>query len=73
MPSGTAPTRPAGGELPIPTLVLLHAVDTRLAGTLSLAISLPTLPVSLSRGRKAHGNWSLWTTNVHRLSWTGAD
>jgi uncharacterized membrane protein YfcA len=33
----------AGGELLIPTLVLLFGTDVRLAGSLSLAISLPTM------------------------------
>lgn len=32
----------AGGELWIPTLVLLFAVDIKLAGSLSLVVSLPT-------------------------------
>lgn len=62
----------AGGELLIPTLVLLFAVDSKLTGTLSLAISLPPLLVSLSRWRRARGSWSLWTSNVHLLSWMGA-
>jgi uncharacterized membrane protein YfcA len=61
----------AGGELLIPTLVLLYAVDTKVAGTLSLAISLPTLLVSLSRWRKARGSWSLWTGNSRLLAWMG--
>jgi uncharacterized membrane protein YfcA len=62
----------AGGELLIPTLVLLYAVDTKTAGTLSLAISLPTLVVSFSRWRKARGGWSLWTGNARLLAWMGA-
>lgn len=33
----------AGGELIIPTLVLLFGLDAKLAGSLSLAISLPTM------------------------------
>lgn len=33
----------AGGELLIPTLVLLYGVDLKLAGSLSLAVSLPTM------------------------------
>jgi uncharacterized membrane protein YfcA len=33
----------AGGELLIPTLILLFGVDIKLAGSLSLAISLPTM------------------------------
>lgn len=39
----------AGGEMLIPTIVLLYGVDIRLAGSLSLAISLPTMIVSFSR------------------------
>lgn len=39
----------AGGELIIPTLVLLFGVDIRLAGSLSLAISLPTMLVAFAR------------------------
>jgi uncharacterized protein len=39
----------AGGELLIPTLVLLFGVDIKLAGSLSLAISLPTMLVGFTR------------------------
>jgi uncharacterized membrane protein YfcA len=39
----------AGGELLIPTLVLLFGVDIKLAGSLSLAISLPTMIVGFAR------------------------
>ena len=39
----------AGGELLIPTLVLLFGVDIRLAGSLSLAVSLPTMLVGFTR------------------------
>jgi uncharacterized protein len=39
----------AGGELLIPTLVLLFGIDIKLAGSLSLAISLPTMLVSFAR------------------------
>ena len=39
----------AGGELLIPTIVLLFAVDIRLAGSLSLAVSLPTMLVAFGR------------------------
>ncbi|MBD2463345.1 sulfite exporter TauE/SafE family protein [Oscillatoria sp. FACHB-1407] len=37
----------AGGELIIPTIILLFAVDIKLAGSLSLAISIPTVLVGL--------------------------
>ena len=39
----------AGGELLIPSLVLLFAVDTKLAGSLSLIVSLPTMLVAFFR------------------------
>jgi uncharacterized protein len=39
----------AGGELLIPTLVLLFGADIKLAGSLSLAISLPTMLVGFTR------------------------
>ena len=39
----------AGGELLIPTLVLLFGVDIKLAGSLSLAISLPTMLMGFAR------------------------
>lgn len=39
----------AGGELLIPTLVLLFGADIRLAGSLSLAISLPTMLAGFAR------------------------
>lgn len=39
----------AGGELLIPTLVLLFGIDIKLAGSLSLAISLPTMLVGFAR------------------------
>ncbi len=39
----------AGGELLIPTLVLLFGTDIKLAGSLSLAVSLPTMIVGFTR------------------------
>lgn len=39
----------AGGELLIPTLVLLFGVDIKLAGSLSLVVSLPTMIVGFAR------------------------
>lgn len=42
----------AGGELLIPTLVLLYGADIRLAGSLSLAISLPTMLIAFARYRR---------------------
>lgn len=42
----------AGGELLIPTLVLLFGVDVKLAGSLSLVVSLPTMVVGFMRYSK---------------------
>lgn len=39
----------AGGELLIPTVVLLYGVDIKLAGSVSLAVSLPTMLVAFAR------------------------
>jgi uncharacterized membrane protein YfcA len=39
----------AGGELLIPTLVLRFGADIKLAGSLSLAVSLPTMLVGFAR------------------------
>jgi uncharacterized protein len=39
----------AGGELLIPMLVLLYGADVKLAGSLSLTISLPTMLVGFTR------------------------
>jgi len=42
----------AGGELIIPTIILLYGVDVKLAGSLSLAISIPTIIMGLIRYRQ---------------------
>lgn len=39
----------AGGELLIPTIILLFGVDVKLAGSLSLAVSLPTMITGFTR------------------------
>jgi uncharacterized protein len=39
----------AGGELLIPTIVLLYGIDAKLAGSLSLLVSLPTMLVAFFR------------------------
>lgn len=39
----------AGGELIIPTLILIFGVDIKLAGTVSLLISLPTILIGVSK------------------------
>ena len=37
----------AGGELIIPTIILLFAIDIKLAGSLSLAVSIPTIMMGI--------------------------
>lgn len=39
----------AGGEFIIPTLILLYGMDSKLAGSLSLCISLPTMVVAFGK------------------------
>ncbi|MFC3609225.1 sulfite exporter TauE/SafE family protein [Stutzerimonas tarimensis] len=39
----------AGGEFLIPTLILLFGTDVKLAGSLSLAVSLPTMLIGFAR------------------------
>jgi uncharacterized protein len=39
----------AGGELLIPTLILLYGADIKLAGSLALVVSLPTMLVGFTR------------------------
>lgn len=43
----------AGGELLIPTIMLLYGLDVRLAGSLSLMVSLPTMMVAFARYSRA--------------------
>ena len=43
----------AGGELLIPVIVLLYGVDIKIAGSLSLFISLPTMIVGFARYSKS--------------------
>jgi uncharacterized protein len=60
----------AGGELLIPTIVLLYGVGLKLAGTLSLLVSLPTMLVALARYSRdgsfgvlrAHGRFAVAMT-----------
>lgn len=39
----------AGGELLIPTIILLYGAEIKLAGSLSLAVSLPTMLIAFAR------------------------
>jgi uncharacterized protein len=61
----------AGGELLIPVLVLLFGVDIKLAGSLSLAVSLPTMIVGLMRYRAAAA-FSILAQERHLLGWMAA-
>ncbi len=51
----------AGGELLIPTIVLLFGADLKLAGSLSLAVSLPTMLVGFARYSRDQSFAVLWT------------
>lgn len=44
----------AGGELLIPVIVLLYGLDIKLAGSLSLMVSLPTMIVGFARYTRAN-------------------
>jgi len=53
----------AGGEFLIPTLVLLFGADIKLAGSLSLVVSLPTMLVGFTRYSR---DQSFWVLSRHR-------
>jgi len=53
----------AGGELLIPTIVLLFAVDIKTAGSLSLVVSLPTMLVAFARYSR-DGSFAVLGANV---------
>ncbi|WP_338897422.1 TSUP family transporter [Streptomyces sp. TG1A-60] len=53
----------AGGELLIPTIVLLFAVDVKIAGILSLLVSLPTMLVAFARYSR-DGSFAVLGTNL---------
>lgn len=44
----------AGGEIIIPTIMIVFSVDIKLAGSLSLAISIPTIVMGLMRYHRQH-------------------
>jgi uncharacterized membrane protein YfcA len=61
----------AGGELLIPSFVLLFGAELKLAGTLSLAVSTPMILVALWRLRGSSG----WIEALERralLGWMAA-
>ncbi|MGW7197917.1 sulfite exporter TauE/SafE family protein [Streptomyces chryseus] len=53
----------AGGELLIPTIVLLFSVDIKTAGSLSLLVSLPTMLVAFARYSR-DGSFAVLGTNL---------
>lgn len=53
----------AGGELLIPTIVLLFGADIKLAGSLSLLVSLPTMLVAFARYSRA-GSFAVLGANL---------
>ena len=58
----------AGGELLIPTLVLLFGIDMKLAGSLSLCISLPTMLMAFARYRQSDA-FAVCAQEQHFLGW----
>lgn len=52
----------AGRELLIPTIVLLHGVDFKIADSLSLAASLPTMRVAFSATTETRASGSCGRT-----------
>ncbi|WP_285639631.1 TSUP family transporter [Lentzea sp. NBRC 102530] len=54
----------AGGELLIPTIVLLYGIDIKTAGSLSLPVSLPTVLVAFARCSR-DGSLSVLRQNLH--------
>ncbi|MDF5759020.1 sulfite exporter TauE/SafE family protein [Spongiactinospora sp. TRM90649] len=53
----------AGGELLIPTIVLLYATDIKIAGSLSLLVSLPTMLVAFARYSR-DGSFAVLVANL---------
>ncbi|MET9981755.1 sulfite exporter TauE/SafE family protein [Streptomyces rochei] len=53
----------AGGELLIPTIVLLYGVDIKIAGSLSLLVSLPIMLVAFARYSR-DGSFAVLRTNL---------
>ncbi len=61
----------AGGELLIPTLVLLYGLDIKLAGSLSLTVSLPTMLVGFARYSRSDA-FSVLGQERHLFYWMAA-
>lgn len=61
----------AGGELIIPTVMILYGLDIKIAGTLSLAVSLPTILVGLYRYRNKEP-FAILRPNLRFILWMAA-
>lgn len=61
----------AGGELLIPTIVLLFGLDVKLAGSLSLLVSLPTMLAGFARYTRADA-FAVLREQRPLLGWMGA-
>jgi len=57
----------AGGELLIPTIVLLFGTDIKVAGSLSLLVSLPTMIVAFARYSR-DGSFSVLRENARMVA-----
>ncbi|GIH97046.1 sulfite exporter TauE/SafE family protein [Planobispora siamensis] len=57
----------AGGELLIPTIVLLYGLDIKTAGSLSLLVSLPTMLVAFARYSR-DGSFAVLGANVRFIA-----
>ena len=57
----------AGGELLIPTIVLLYGVDIKIGGSLSLVASLPTTLIASPLPAGTTASKPCWTTNPSSL------
>lgn len=53
----------AGGELIIPTIIFTYGIDIKIAGTLSLLVSIPTILISLYKHKKSK---ALGVININR-------
>ncbi|WP_329086449.1 MULTISPECIES: TSUP family transporter [unclassified Streptosporangium] len=62
----------AGGELLIATIVLLHSVDIKTAGSLSLLVSLPTMLVAFARYSR-DGSFAVLGANLRFVAVLAAD
>ncbi len=60
----------AGGELIIPTIALLYGIDIKIAGMLSLMISLPTIMIGLYRYRNKN-SFTIVRPNIKFISLMG--